>query len=129
MCKCMVLFLSLILLLVVIPAAGMASGVSGIEIKEDVSFDKGITTVFWEDAYDWGPYMVAYTYYDPASSVPQQGYWAGDTQDTSATSDLFFTMDHLIAGHQYEITVFNDMNLYATGIVTLPTFGASGPGG
>ena len=118
--KCMALFLTLMLLLSVIPAGGMASGVSGMEISEEVSFDKGITTVFWQDAYDWGPYMVGYTYYDPASSVRQQGYWAGGNQDSSTTSDCFFAVDQLIAGHQYEITVFNSKDYYATGIVALP---------
>ncbi|MBO4837087.1 MAG: hypothetical protein J5564_05260 [Clostridia bacterium] len=74
------------------------------ELEETVVYEKGITTVRWQDSADAAPYRVAYLCCDDAEAV-QTVHWAGGDMESSTTNEKAFSLDTMTPGHQYRVEV------------------------
>ena len=89
-----------------------------ISVSDKITYSKGLTTVTWTDSGNNAPYSVAFRCLD--GSAKQSGFWAGGNEYSSTTRSKSFTIDQLIPGHSYEISVYDNNDNVGTGTVSIP---------
>ena len=89
------------------------------KLNNNISMNKGRTTVSWTDSANNSPYEVAYECVG-SGNVSHPSYWAGADRASSTTYSKSFTIDSLIPGKTYNIKITDCNNERITKTYTIP---------